>query len=76
MFTATPSFVDEPVVEPPTITANNKNISITKGDNKYVVEIDLQNTLTVLKYKIFRITNIHPNNQILKFANKPLTNNA
>ena len=51
-------------------------MSVTKGNNKYTVEVDLDNTLSVLKYKLFKITRIHPKNQILKFANKPLINDV
>ena len=51
-------------------------MSIIKGNNKYSVEIDLDNTVAVLKYKIFKITRIHPNNQIIKFATKPLSNSV
>ena len=75
-FTASPSFVDEEIVQPVTIEANIKKVSVTKGNNKYTVEVDLDNTLSVLKYKLFKITRIHPKNQILKFANKPLINDV
>ena len=31
--------------------------------------------MSVLKYKIFKLTRIHASNQIIKYANKPLSNN-
>lgn len=76
MFTASPTVVEEEVIEPPTLTANLSQVSITKGEDKYNIEIDLENTVSVLKYKVFKATRIHPNNQIIKFANKPLGNNV
>lgn len=47
---------------------------MVKGLDKYTIEVDLSNTLEVLKYKIFKTCRIHPQNQIIKFANKPLIN--
>lgn len=38
--------------------------------------IDLSNNLAVLKYKIFRKTGIPIANQIIKFANNALINDA
>lgn len=76
MFTASPTVVEEEVIEPPTLTANLSQVSITRGEDKYNIEIDLENTVSVLKYKVFKATRIHPNNQIIKFANKPLGNNV
>lgn len=37
-------------------------------------EIDLGNTVAVLKYRVYEITRIHPTNQILKFGNNVLSN--
>ena len=37
-------------------------------------EIDLENTLSVLKFRIFEKLGIHPSNQILKYGNNPLIN--
>lgn len=76
MFTDSSSAVDEEVVEPPSLSTEISQISIVRGLEKYAVEIDLGNTLSVLKYRIFKITQIHPQNQIIKFANKPLANNV
>lgn len=64
------------MVEPPTLSNKLSQISVTQGINKYTIDIDLENTLNVLKYRIFKITQIHPQNQIIKFANKPLANNV
>ena len=36
----------------------------------------MENTIAVLKYKLFKMTRIHPSNQIIKFAKKPLSNNV
>lgn len=38
--------------------------------------IDLGNSLSVLKYRIFKKTGIPPANQIIKFANNTLTNDS
>lgn len=76
MFTVSPTVVDEEVIEPPTLTTNLSQISVIKGLDKFTIDIDLENTLSALKYKVFKATRIHPNNQILKFANKPLGNNV
>ncbi len=37
-------------------------------------EIDLSNTVAVLRYRVFELTKIHPFNQILKFGNTILSN--
>lgn len=76
IFTASESTVDEDVVEPVTLSGKLSQISVTRGNDKYTMEIDLDNTLSVLKYKIFKMTQIHPQNQTIKFANKPLANNV
>ena len=41
IFTATPSVVDEVVVEPLTISNNLTEITVNHGSNKYTIEIDL-----------------------------------
>jgi hypothetical protein len=64
------------VVEPPTLSNKLSQVSVLKGQEKLSVEIDLENTVAVLKYKLFKLSRIHPNNQIIKFANKPLSNNV
>ena len=58
------------------MTVSNKlsSVTVVKGNDKYTIEVDLDNTLEVLKYKIFMMSRIHPQNQIIKFANKPLIN--
>lgn len=52
------------------------SISVIQGENKFNIDIDITNTLAVLRYKIYESTKIHPSNQIIKFGNLPLTNNA
>ena len=37
-------------------------------------EIDLSNTVAVLRYRVFELTKIHPLNQILKFGTTILSN--
>lgn len=41
-----------------------------------IFNIDLANTLSTLKYKVFKKTGIAPLNQIIKFANNALVNDA
>ena len=76
VFTASASTVDEEVVQPAMLSGSQNEISIIKGSEKFTFEIDLDNTVSVLKYKIFKATRIHPLNQIVKFATKPLSNNV
>ena len=66
--------VDQKVVEPATVSNKLSSVTVVKGNDKYTIEVDLDNTLEVLKYKIFMMSRIHPQNQIIKFANKPLIN--
>jgi Ubiquitin family len=49
---------------------------VIRDSDKFTINIDLNNTLAVLKFKIFLATKIHPANQIVKFAGTPLTNVA
>ena len=49
-------------------------VTVVKGSEKWKLELDLENTVAVLKYKIFKVTRIHPANQIVKYATKPLSN--
>jgi hypothetical protein len=51
---------------------NPVKLTVNKGTKSYNFNIDLENTLSVLKMNIFHQTKIHPSNQILKFANNPL----
>ena len=51
-------------------------IKVVRDTRSITFKIDLQNSLYYLKYKIFKETNIHPTNQILKFANNPLVNDV
>ncbi len=37
-------------------------------------DIDLANTVSVLKSRVYELTKIHPLNQILKFGNAVLAN--
>ena len=56
---------------------NQADIKINfNKDQNFTIKISLENTLSVLKYKIFKETGIHPSNQIIKFANNPLLNDA
>lgn len=41
MFTASPSVVDEEIVEPPTLATNISQVSVSKGSDKFNIEIDL-----------------------------------
>lgn len=41
VFTVSPSAVDEEVIEPIMTNANLKKVTVVKGQDKYVVEIDL-----------------------------------
>jgi hypothetical protein len=66
--------VDQKVFEPATVSNKLSSVTVVKGNDKYTIEVDLDNTLEVLKYKIFMMSRIHPQNQIIKFANKPLIN--
>ena len=79
VFTKTPSVCDTVPVAP--LLENKTNpqmIRITKTsvlnplDIKF--EIDLNNTLSVLKYRVFELSKVHPSNQILKFGNTILSN--
>ncbi len=78
VFTKTPSVCDTVSVAPMETKASPQMIRITKPsvlnplDIKF--EIDLSNTLSVLKYKVFELSKIHPSNQILKFGNTVLAN--
>lgn len=58
------------------VTNNPVDIKVEKGDLKIVVNIDLTNSLATLKDKIFKKTGIPPMNQIIKFANNALVNDA
>lgn len=49
-------------------------LKIMKGKNAYNYQMDLDNSLSVLKHRIFKDTRIHPANQIIKFASNPLIN--
>jgi hypothetical protein len=78
VFTKAPSTFDE-LLQPVMYTKNNPEmIKITKTDPLNPVdikfEIDLTNTVAVLKYRVYELTKIHPSNQILKFGNKILSN--
>ena len=61
-------------MEPMFSDTNPVQLKITKGAKSYVYSIDLENSLSVLKHKIFKDTSIHPSNQTIKFANNPLLN--
>lgn len=58
------------------VTANPVDIKIQRGDLKFVINVDLTNNLSLLKNKIFTKTGIPPMNQIIKFANNALVNDA
>ena len=77
IFTATPSTLDEEVIEPemPMNKRKNATLIITQGMTKFEVKLSLDFTIAVLRYQIFKMRNIHPNNQILKFGNNYLSNN-
>ena len=57
---------------------NPEIIRITKAsvinplDIKF--EIDLSNTVAILKHRVYQMTKVHPLNQILKFGNTVLAN--
>lgn len=42
----------------------------------FTIKISLSNTLSVLRYKIFKEKGIHPFNQIIRLAGNPLLNDA
>lgn len=77
IFTATPSTLDEEVIEPemPMNKRKNATLIITQGTTKFEVKLSLDFTIAVLRYQIFKMRNIHPNNQILKFGDNYLSNN-
>lgn len=78
VFTKTSSACDVAPVLPMETKTNPEMIRITKSsvlnplDIKF--EIDLSNTVNVLKYKVYEMTKIHPTNQIIKFGNTVLLN--
>jgi hypothetical protein len=78
VFSKTASVCDVVPVAPMETKTNPQMIRITKAsvlnplDIKF--EIDLTNTLSVLKFKVFELSKVHPSNQILKFGNNILSN--
>lgn len=77
LFTATKSLSDQYPNQPQEVLENQVAIKVTFNNTEnYTIKIDLSNPLTVLKYKVFQETGIHPTNQIIKFANAPLLTDA
>jgi hypothetical protein len=74
VFTASESTVDNFPVDPKEPTVNLTHLTISNDSERYNLEIDLDNTLYSLKYKIFEILKFHPTNQILKYGGKVLLN--
>lgn len=78
VFTKTPSVFDTVPVLPMEAKTNPEMIRITKQSVLNPIdiefEIDLSNTLAVLRYKVYELTKIHPVNQIIKFGNTILSN--
>lgn len=78
VFTKTTSVFDNPPLLPMETKTNPEVIRITKPsvlnpiDIKF--EIDLSNSLAVLRHKVYELTKVHPVNQILKFGNNILSN--
>ena len=56
------------------IGSNPVEVKVNQRSKSYSFKIDIENSLSVLKYEIFKETNIHPLNQIIKFGNNPLVN--
>lgn len=59
IFTATKTVADKPQVAPLECTDNPIQLKVSKGTTNYTFSIDLNNTLSVLKYKIYTQTGIH-----------------
>ena len=77
IFTATKTLADELPIAPLENTENPVQIKISKDNSIYLsVNVDLKNPLSLLKYKVFLHSGIHPINQIIKFAGNALTNEA
>ena len=74
IFTKTKSVTDNYPPEPMFVDNSPVLLKIMKGKNAYNYQIDLDNSLSVLKHRIFKDTQIHPANQTVKFANNPLIN--
>lgn len=78
VFTKTPSVCDNPPLPVMETKVKSEMIRVTKVStlNPFDIkfEIDLSNTVAVLRYRVFELTKIHPLNQILKFGNTILSN--
>ena len=77
LFSATTTPADQIPVPPMENTNSPVQIKVQRGDSIFgVFNIDLENPLSVIKYKIFTQCGMHPNNQIIKFGGNPLTNES
>ena len=74
IFSPSESTLDTPAVDPNEPEKAASILFITKGDDKYEVKVDLDNSVATLKYRVYQVTKVHPHNQILKYAKKPLSN--
>lgn len=77
IFTVTVSQPADVIQANPMEATNNPvTLKVEHGKEKMEFTIDLSNSLSTLKYKIFKKTGIPPMNQIVKFANNALINDA
>lgn len=74
VFTATPSSTDQPEPVPASSGGPISQVAVTWGTQRFDIDISLDDTVALLKYKIFEITKVVSANQIVKFAGKPLVN--
>ena len=53
-----------------------ETLFVSKGGAKHELKVDLGNSLSTLKFRVFQVMRVHPLNQTLKFGNKVLGNDA
>ena len=78
MLTASPSTIDEDVMEPEIPMGKRKTtlVIIKKGEDNFEMKLSLDYSVAYLRYQIFKMTYIHPNNQILKAGTTYLSNSS